>query len=288
MRATERIADPLDRLEAAILQSARYRRLCPDVIRRIGAQELAKRRTWKEAEQETRNRLHQVGGAYLESRPPYGQWLEVLRAAPDPSVYRAELARMMRCHASTCERLPYLDAFYARTLASIRPIRSVIDVACGFNALALPWMDVEDGGSYAGYDLYSDMMEFEAAAMSASPFSPRCDVLTAVRDVAASPPNGGADAALVLKFLPLLDRSDASGMLDWLRRLNTRYALVSFPTRILGGRSIGMAYTYGGRFREVLEQAGWSAERFDFGNELCFLVELHRTEDSQDACRTGA
>ena len=270
--------DPLERLTSSILQSSRYRSLCPEVVRRIGAGELARRKTWKEAEKETRNRLHQIGAAYLESRPPYGKWVELLRQVPDVETYRDELKRMMLCHASTRERLPILDSFYERTLDAIRPIRSVIDVACGFNSLALSWMGIEDGGRYEGCDLFSDMTAFLAAAASQSRFGPKCDVRTSVRDVAASPPEGEADVALVLKFLPLLERPAAPQMLEWLQRLQTRYVLVSFPTRTLGGRNVGMAGTYDGRFREVLQKAGWNSERFEFSNELCYLVELTARE----------
>ena len=267
-------SDPLERLTSSILQSSRYRSLCPEVVRRIGAGELAQRKTWKEAEKETRNRLHQIGGAYLESRPPYGKWVELLRQVADAETYRDELKRMMLCHASTRERLPILDSFYERTLGSIRPIRSVIDVACGFNALALPWMGIEDGGKYLGCDLFSDMASFLSDAASLMPCGPKCDVRTSVRDVSATPPDGEADLAIVLKFLPLLERSAAPQMLEWLQQLHTRYALVSFPTRTLGGRNVGMAGTYDGRFREVLQQAGWNSERFEFSSELCYLVEL--------------
>lgn len=36
---------------------------------------------------------------------------------------------MMRLHASTRERLPYLDAFYQQTLAPIGEIHSLLDLA---------------------------------------------------------------------------------------------------------------------------------------------------------------
>lgn len=277
MRPPDAASEPLERLMAAISQSARYRCLCPDVIRRIGAAELAKRKSWKEAEKETRNRLHQIGGAYLQSQPPYSRWLETLSEAPDSETYRTELKRMMLCHASTRERLPLLDTFYRRTLDNVRPIHSILDVACGFNALALPWMGLEEEGRYHGFDLYSDMAAFLEEALRSSEFAHQCDARVETGDLAAAPPDVEADVALVLKFLPLLEQPNAQHMLEWLQRLRTRYVLVSFPTRTLGGRNVGMASSYDGRFREVLQQAGWSAERYEFDNELCFLVQISGT-----------
>lgn len=281
MRSPDLRADALDRLVTSILQSARHRHLCPDVVRRVGARELTRRKREKDAEKETRSRLHQIGGAYLENRPPYTAWLERLRVVPDRDTLLSEFRRMMLCHASTRERLPFLAAFYARTLASIRPIRSVADIACGLNGLALPWMALEEGCQYAGYDLYSDMTAFFVEALSVPMVSPKCHVRAETCDLAVGPPATNADLALVLKFLPLLDDPTANGILEWLQRLNTRYALVSFPTRTLGGRNVGMANTYAGRFREAAEAARWSSERFEFPNELCFLVELNRVNEQK-------
>jgi 16S rRNA (guanine(1405)-N(7))-methyltransferase len=171
-------------------------------------------------------------------------------------------------------RLPFLESFYARTLASLRPIRSVVDVACGLNPLAMPWMGLEDDVRYRGYDLYSDMTDFLASALHASLFSPKCDAEMETRDVVAEPLRGGADLALVLKFLPLLEQSGVEDVPGWLRALQARHALVSFPTRTLGGRNVGMARAYESRFVEMARDARWSVERFEFGNEICFLVEF--------------
>jgi 16S rRNA (guanine(1405)-N(7))-methyltransferase len=271
---TDKFGDPLERLVASVVASARYRHVCPDVIRRIGESEIGKRRTWKDAEKETRSRLHQIGGAFLDSRPPYARWIEALRTAPNASALHSELRGMMLGHASTCERLPILNTYYAQTLASIRPIRSVIDIACGFNPLSVPWMGLEESAWYEAYDLYADMAEFLGAALRASHFLPSCNVRTETRDLVTGPPEGEADLALILKFLPLLEQSNTIRTLEWLRKLRTRYALVSFPTRTLGGRNVGMAASYELRFREILQEAKWTAERFVFGNEICFLVEI--------------
>lgn len=270
------LTDPasLERIVESVLQSARYRHIYPDVVRRIAEREISRRKTWKEAEKETRSRLHQIAGAYLESVPPYSKWLETLKSAPDADAYRLELRRMMQCHASTRERLPMIDTFYERTLASIRPIRSILDIACGFNPLAVPWMGLVEGASYFGFDLYGDMMLFGRAATRASTFAPSCTVETEARDLAVSPPQIEADVALVLKFLPLLEQAGVTDPLGWLRGLKTRYALISFPTRTLGGRNVGMANSYSSRLTEILEQANWRSERIEMANELCFLVEL--------------
>ena len=69
----------LDQLVDAVRKSAGYRSVCEDLIRNIGARELAKRRPLKEAIKATRNTLHQASGAYRGSRIDYAAGLDELR-----------------------------------------------------------------------------------------------------------------------------------------------------------------------------------------------------------------
>src|SRR5581483_6210111 len=119
----------LDRLVRDVSASPKYRDISQDLIRRIGAQELAKRRSFKEALKSTRNKLHQIGGAYFDGRHDYSRWLDELRAAArasDRAILQQACRTIMSHHASTKERLSTLDQFYAIILADLPPIRSVI------------------------------------------------------------------------------------------------------------------------------------------------------------------
>ena len=40
------------------------------------------------------------------------------------------------------------------------PIRSVLDVACGLNPLAIPWMPLAPDVHYYACDIYADMIAF--------------------------------------------------------------------------------------------------------------------------------
>src|SRR5215210_3565135 len=73
--------DMLTRLVDTVLDSSKYRGVAPDFIRSLGAQELQKRRKLKEAVKATKNKLHQVGGAFLDHKPDFAGWLGLLREA---------------------------------------------------------------------------------------------------------------------------------------------------------------------------------------------------------------
>jgi 16S rRNA (guanine(1405)-N(7))-methyltransferase len=279
----------LDRLVAQVQAGGKYRSITPALIRAIGARELTARRSLKEAVKATKNKLHQVAGAYLGERPDYNAWLAELRAAaaengrrtaaggaddPPPSIlrrhsFRAACRRIMAHHASTRERLPILDTFYATTLAGLPPIRSVLDVACGLNPLALPWMPLTPGARYLACDIYADMVNFinqffGIASVPGEAFI--CDLM-------AGPPAAPVDLALALKIIPPLEQLDRRAGATLLRGLHARHILVSFPAQSLGGRGKGMSANYERHFYALIEGTGWQAQRFAFPTELAFLID---------------
>ena len=68
----------LDELVTQVRAGAKYAQVNADLVRRIGAMELAKRRSLKDAIKETKNTLHQVAGMFAEEKAQYGEWMEVL------------------------------------------------------------------------------------------------------------------------------------------------------------------------------------------------------------------
>src|SRR3954463_15579165 len=73
--------DNLGLLIQAVQSSQKYVAINEAMIRSIGLRELAARRNLKEAIKATKNKLHQVAGAYLDARLPYDDWLALLEAA---------------------------------------------------------------------------------------------------------------------------------------------------------------------------------------------------------------
>nr|MBC7245096.1 16S rRNA methyltransferase [Chloroflexota bacterium] len=264
-------ANALDSVVQAVLLSPKYRNVCPDVIRNIASRELVMRRNWKEALKATKNKLHQVGGAYFDAGTRYVRWLDELKEAAeraDGAALRRVCTNIMGHHSSTRERLSILDEFYARTLSGLPPIRVVLDIACGLNPLAIPWMDFSEDIQYYAYDMYTDLAAFLNEFL----------VIIGVRgqayacDIAHSPPVEQADLALILKSLPCLEQLDKSASVRLLDAVQSNYLLISFPVRSLGGREKGMVQNYEERFWELIAGRPWSVQRFAFATELAFLV----------------
>jgi 16S rRNA (guanine(1405)-N(7))-methyltransferase len=264
-------ATPLDELVAAVRKSPKYRSICEDLIRNIGSRELAKPRPLKEAIKATRNTLHQVSGAYLGHRIDYAAGLERLKKAAqsaDNVDCRDACRALMSLHSSTRERLPILDQFYATTLAGLAPIRSVLDIACGLNPLAIPWMPLAPDVEFDAFEICEEMTGFLNEFLALSGCHGRAHAV----DVTQSCPTQKAEVALILKSLPCLTQIDNSAGLRLLESINADHLLVSFPVHSLGGKSKGMVRHYVARFQELIADKNWKVQRFEFPTELAFLV----------------
>ena len=267
--------EPLTALVEAVQSSTKYRGVCGELIKRIGAQELGKRRNLKEAIKATKNKLHQVGGAFLDTEEfSYDAWLERLRLAlqtDDQSRLRETCRAIMSRHASTRERLPLLERFYAEIFALLPPVHSVLDIACGLHPLAIPWMPLAENAAYYAYDIYADMANFLQAWMAMLPVQG----LAWSSDVLQSCPTQRADVAFLLKALPCLEQIDASAGQRLLHGIQADYLVVSFPARSLGGRQKGMVEHYETRFSALLaETQRWRVSgRLAFASELVFVTE---------------
>lgn len=259
----------LDSLAESIASTTKYKNVSPDLVRSIGARELAKGASLKTAVKATKGKLHQVAGAYQARHIDYDKALRMLRSADSPQAWRESCHEIMGRHASTRERLPILDDFYQTVLAGIPAPRRVLDIACGLNPLATSWMPLPGDVSYSAYDIYGDMMQFVSEYMELAGLHGQARV----RDVIHNPPQETADLALLLKTLPCLEQLEKGASMHLLDAVQARYLLISYPVSSLGGRQKGMVATYDAQFAALSEGRNWSTRRFLFSSELAFLVD---------------
>lgn len=264
----------LEQLMTDVSRSSKYRDICPELISLIGAQELEKRRNVKEAIKATKNKLHQVGGAYLDGRDNRADWLAKLQQALDlgqPDQLKNSCQHIMGYHASTRERLPILEEFYATLFAQLPPIHSILDIACGLNPLSLPWMPLPQPPTYYAYDIYQNMMHFLTAYFELM----HIEGDSQARDVIQSCPARPVDLALVLKVLPCLEQLDKQAAQRLLHTINARHIVVSYPIQSLGGKSKGMASYYEEHFKRLIETDNWQVRKLEFATELVFLIDTN-------------
>lgn len=235
--------------------------LCGALVERAYAEAGARHPKAKEADRAARRELHRVAGAFF-SREEAKRAEKLLAAWPEGG--DEALSRILSLHASTRERLPLaaMDALYAQLFKMTGKPRRVLDLACGLNPVYLAARGISvlglDAhlGAVALVNRFAEENGLDARAEGA-------DLRTAAL------PNERFDLALVFKLLPLLGAEGYA----LLKRICAEYVAVSFPTRTLSGRSVGMERNYSSAFEEHCPQRFAIADRFVAGNELIYILK---------------
>lgn len=261
----EQSTKQLEQLVTAVSQSNKYRHVTIELISQIGQSELKKRKSVKEAIKATKNKLHQVGAAYQEGGINVDYALSLLQTDD----LKAASQTIMRQHASTAERLPILEEFYQTIFSNLPPVRSILDIACGLNPLAIPWMHLQDDVQYTAVDIYTDMIAILNQYFVITDINGQA----MAQDVISKPPIMPVDVAFILKTLPVLEMIEKTAASTLLDALNAKYLIISFPLQSLGGRKKGMAAHYAHQFERWQNGRSWQSQRFDFESELVYCVK---------------
>lgn len=265
--------DPLtiDKLVEAVTANSVYKTMDHLLIRRIVEEALPRYKKPGEVIKSARKKLHQVGSAYLNKNYNYAQWSERLTSLPKEITHpdiRQFCLDVMPFHASTSERLPILEQFYSTALAPIGKIHSILDLACGLNPLAIPWMNLEDGARYEACDIFTDLIAFVADFFSHFSLNARAYV----KDLHQVDRLPHFQLVLLLKTIPCLEQVDKEIGKKILTAINADHVLVSFPVKSLGGAEKGMKKNYADHFLQIVDQERWDVARFEFSTELAFLL----------------
>ncbi len=221
----------------------------------------------KEAEKAAKTRLHQFYGSYVSDG-----WVKradkTLAELACGGIGAAQAsAALLALHGSTRERLGYIEECYGKIFTISGKQATIIDIACGLNPVSFCLMGMNGvhlTAADAGSAVTDILNRFFALAGMADARAYACDVT-------AELPQGRFDLALVMKFLPLAERMDKGGALKLMNNINARHITVSFPTRSLSGRNVGMERNYSEWF-EGLGFEGKIVERFICGDEVFYIV----------------
>jgi 16S rRNA (guanine(1405)-N(7))-methyltransferase len=253
-----------------VRRSSRYRAVDPAIVARFASEELPKARNLDDAVKRVKRRLHQAVGAFRSGRVQGGSRWPV----DDPAALRAACLAAMREHASTRERAPHLDAFYAAVWDATGVPRSVLDLGCGLHPLALPWMGIGDA-AYHAFDVDAGTLDVVRDFLGAVG-QPH---VAEPRDLVADVPDERADVAFLLKLVTTLDRQDPDAATRLLQGLSSDHAVVTFAARSLGGRG-SHERIYRARLDRLAREAGRVRDVVEASvpGELVFVMALDATD----------
>lgn len=255
----------------ALLTSKKYGAVCEDTVRRVFADALTKHKKLKDADKAARTQLHGITGAFMtqDELRAADRLLDAYVLADADTRAKADadaLNETLKLHASTRERLAYIDELYDAVFAITGRPAQVVDLACGLNPLYLGGRGI----AVRGYDISGGAVKLinRWAERTGWP------IAAEVKDVLSPVEYPKADLALIMKLLPVLRGQDESAPRRLLNTLPAKKKLITYPTKTLGGRRVGMEKNYAAQFEALAAQTNHAIlTQFTIADELCFLVE---------------
>jgi len=255
-----------------IQSSRKYRELNlpEETLRDLLEQELGRHRSSKDALKSVRQKLHNIVAPYLGD-PDYAaaaRQLDEAFASGDPQQVKAVSRSILEVHASTRERLPALDQFYARLWAVTGVPHTLLDLACGLHPFGFPWMGLADSTRYYAYDIHQPRVELINHYFCLQGLAP----LAVSQDILVSPPQVEADVALFFKEAHRFEQRQHGCNRAFWQTLKTQWLLVSLPMESLTRRHSLEA----GHRRLVynnLEGLGWPVTEVECEGELVFCIQ---------------
>lgn len=253
-----------------VRRSRRYATVDPALVERLAIEELPKASGTEDAVKRVKRRLHQAVGAFHWPDRDVAAW-----PTEDPTALRALCLERMRTHASTRERLPHLERFYRGIWERTGRPQRLLDLGCGLNPLALPWMEIGDAHVTA-VDVDAGVLRTVAGFLDAVGQPHRVEA----RDLVAAPAREPADVALLLKLVTTLDRQNPEAATRLVRGLRVGHVVVSFAARSLSGRG-GHERTYRARMERLVIESGRVSEVVERSvpGELVFVLTLNPADD---------
>jgi 16S rRNA (guanine(1405)-N(7))-methyltransferase len=260
----------LDAVIAEICRNVNYARMDEGIIRKVAMQEMAKRKNKKEAVKAARSKLHQIGTVYLDS--PKALQFDLAHLTSDQQqdiAFQKEwVAPYLQNHASTQERFDFVEDFYEQIFAELPEIKRITDLACGMNPLFRPWMPISTDVMYTACDIFRDGIDLINGFFDAFGYQGKAHIC----DLTSQVPDCSGQVVFLLKTLPCLEQVEKGIGARILSQIKADVLVVSFPSRSLGGRNVGMQQHYEAYLNDILDDA-WQVKTLDFINETVYVLK---------------
>lgn len=270
MNLTER---EIHRMIKNIQSSRKYRGLGlnPETIRDLILQEAPNHRSQKTLRKTVRCKLHNIIATYL-GEPDYQSLAVKLKSMVNTEINSQEIREfcleVLSEHASTSERIPFMEAFYQRIFAVTGIPETILDLACGLHPLAFPWMGLPRTTQYHAYDIIEPRIDFINTFFRKIGLAP----LAKNQDILAHPPQIQADLCLFFKEAHRFEkRSPGRNQAFW-ASLKTKWLAVSLPARDLAGTH-SLEQQHRELVRANLPEGCQAVQELSLKNEIVFLIE---------------
>lgn len=172
-------------------------------------------------------------------------------------------------HLSTFERAE--NYAYLKKLLSSLNIKSILDLGCGLNPIALASPEIK----YYAYDINEENLKKVSLYFRENNIDGETSVYDLRKADIALPK---ADITLILKVLDIIDKKGHKNAEALLRKIRSPHILVSFPTIKISGRR--MQHPKRRWFELLSSRLGFLVSGHKSDNEIFYLLRSNKRSDT--------
>jgi len=252
-----------------ILNSKKYANIDETVILRITTEIIPKYTKRKDIIKAVKKELHIIHDSYLlDDCHKKADTLITNYTGLNITTDRELTLKLLPLHSSTKERLCQVKEIYQYLNEYINTEDKILDIGCGFNPFALPFLDNKPK-MYTAYDINTATITLLNKYFNHTTLPYQA----LINDAANQTPKEQADTALLFKIFPLLERQKKGHAFELLKELNCQLFIVSFPLKSASGKEKGMEQFYSAHFETKLSNDFSIIDKKVFNNEMFYVLE---------------
>lgn len=217
-----------------------------------------------------RAKIHNIIAPYLDTID-YPLETERLMKGPDllkdPEGEKQWAESLLLRHASSKERMPFLQELYDTIWAEIGKPSSILDLACALDPLGLPYMNLPEATTYLAYDIHGPRIELLNAYFKLA--HPQAQAIQ--QDIVVQPPHEHADVAFFFKEAHRLEKREPGVLQSFFNSIPTATLVISLPASDLKGHHHLNVY-HSRLIRNAIQGKTWELTENQVGGELLFFI----------------
>lgn len=255
-----------------VMRSGKYSSVDRAVVGRIITESTARYNKKKDIVKAAKKELHIIHESFLH-KDCHAKAAEIIDACAgvDIKTDKKVAAALMELHSSTRERLRQAEEIYEYIGSHIKTEDHIIDLGCGFNPFALPFLGVLPA-TYLAYDISISTIRVlnKYFGVVQLPYT------AGICDAAVEVPGLQANVLFMFKLFPILERRGKGRGFEILSDLKCSTSIISFPLESMSGKKKGMEAFYSRYFENGLPESFAILEKKSFNDEMFYIVGNRR------------
>ncbi len=200
---------------------------------------------------EIRDKLRQYAGRFQKKWKDRKSILE-----------KGDINSILKTHASTRERLEFYPEL--KKLISELGIKSIIDLGCGINPIALS----KPGMKYYAFDINKEELELVKRFFKINHIHGEASFCNLRNIESCKFPE--SELCIIFKVFDVIEKKGHKLAEKIIKQVNSRYLLISFSTKTLSGKS--MNHPQRGWIERLLHRLNFSFKIIKSSNEIFYLA----------------